>query len=213
MSLSLERRLRQESRIYYTDTELKVLISGTIDSQKAIIKRAVSEGLLIRLKRGLYYVSNEITQKKPHSFELAQFIYGLSCISLESALSYHGLIPEAVYTTTSVTIKRSKTFHTPLGEFDFKKAPTKNFLVGVNRVIAGEAKFFIASPWRALMDYVYCYKKSWDSLSALEDDLRISPEDLPKITKSMAQDLKSYYHNKQINFFVNKILKGFIHER
>ncbi len=207
MSLVLERKLRRQGRSYYSEAELKTLLPGTRNSQKAIIKRAVAEGLLIRLKRGLYCVNGEVSQKKPHAFELAQLIYGPSFISLESALSYHGLIPEAVYTTTSVTIKRKKTFHTPLGEFDFHKVPKKNFLVGVERIADGKAIFFIASPWRALTDYVYCYKKTWESFFALKNDLRLTTENVPKITKLFANDLQEYYQNKYVDIFLDTIFK------
>lgn len=210
MSLVLERALRKQAKTFYTDNELRQLLTGTLNSQKSIIKRAVREGLLIHVRRGLYCVNEEITQKKPHAFELAQFIYGPSCISLESALSYHNLIPEAVYTTTSTTIMRSKTFHTPLGDYDFYKVPIKNFLVGVDRIIVEEATFFIASPWRSLIDCVYCYKKDWKSLSALENDLRLTTENLPKITKSLIEKLKKYYHNKHVDAFLNKITEGYI---
>ena len=210
MGILLERILRREGRAFYTDNELRLLLTGTSHSQKSIIKRAVRAGLLIRLRRGLYCVSEEITQKKPHAFELAQFIYGPSCISLESALSYHDLIPEAVYTTTSVTINRNKTFTTPLGEYDFHKVPTKDFLLGVDRMTHGEAIFFIASPWRALADCVFCYKKHWESLTALENDLRLSIENLPKITESLAKALKKYYHNKRVDTFLNKSIKGYL---
>ena len=160
MSINLERTLRRQQKSFYTDTELRALLLGTLHSKKAIIKRAVQQHLLIRLKRGLYCVNSEISRKKLHSFELAQFIYGPSCISLESVLSYHGLIPEAVYTTTSVTIKCSKSFKTPLGIYDFHKVPTENFLIHVNRIEINHSLYFMASPWRALLDFIYCYKKN-----------------------------------------------------
>ena len=40
-------------------------------------------------------------------------------ISLETALSYHGLIPEAVYQTASVTAARGRAFDTSIGRFTF----------------------------------------------------------------------------------------------
>jgi len=212
MPLAFERKLRQQPRAFCTDAELQYLLPSSTDARKAVIKRAVAQGLLIRIKRGLYCIAEEIGLKKINSFELAQFIYGLSCISLESALSYYGLIPEAVYTTTSVTIKRSKKFSTPIGEYDYCKVPSENFLIAVNRVEFEGIVFFIASPWRVLTDYVYCYKKDWDSLLDLENDLRLSVEDLPKVSSLLAENLKDYYRNKRVDAFIDTIMQGFFYE-
>ena len=56
------------------------------------------EGKIIRLKRGMYVVSPD-ANKQLLSIELiANHIYGPSYVSMESALRYHGLIPEQVYT-------------------------------------------------------------------------------------------------------------------
>ncbi len=53
-------------------------------------------------------------RKQPYSREiLANLIYGPSCISLEYALQYYGMIPERVEAVTSVTVGRSRKFSTP----------------------------------------------------------------------------------------------------
>jgi hypothetical protein len=49
-----------------------------------------------------------LQEKSPHG----ESTYALSAISLESALSFHDLIPEAVHSVTSVAIKRTKEFST-----------------------------------------------------------------------------------------------------
>jgi hypothetical protein len=57
---------------------------------------------------------------RPHSKEiLANLIYGPSYISLATAISNFGFIPERVTTTTSIGFGRSKTFSTPIGDFEF----------------------------------------------------------------------------------------------
>ena len=39
---------------------------------------------------------------------------------MSTALRYYGLIPEAVYTHQSMTIKHSRNFRTPVGNYDYK---------------------------------------------------------------------------------------------
>ncbi|GAH77038.1 unnamed protein product, partial [marine sediment metagenome] len=49
----------------------------------------------------------------------ANLIYQPSYISLHTALSFYNLIPEAVYTTTSITTKKTNLFNTHIGNFSY----------------------------------------------------------------------------------------------
>ena len=71
----------------------------------------VASGEIVRIRKGLYAFGAPL-QRAPISRELlANLIYGPSYISLDYALSYHGLIPERVETVTSVTLGRSAHLH------------------------------------------------------------------------------------------------------
>ena len=50
----------------------------------------------------------------------ANRIYQPAYLSLETAFSYHGLIPEGVYTLTSVSPRKTQEYHTPLGTFRYR---------------------------------------------------------------------------------------------
>ncbi len=212
MSTLLETTLRRHPSVYLTEDQLAHLLGGTPHSRYARLKRAVKKGLLVRVKRGLYYLNEELAFMRPHSFELAQFIYGPSYISLESALSYHHLIPEAVYSITSVSLKRNHLFKTPLGEFRYSRLPTENFFIGVTLVQEGRYRFFMASPWKAILDYIYCYKKDWDNLSLFHDSLRVEWEDLPVISREKLDQFKCFYHSRRIDKFIRNVPKEFIDE-
>ena len=72
-------------------------------------------GDILRVKKGLYVFGDQL-RRRPYSRELlANLVYGPSLVSLDSALSFHGLIPERVEAMTSVTTKRPKAFDTPSG--------------------------------------------------------------------------------------------------
>ena len=51
-------------KYYITGAELGIIVPGESNSRKAIIKRAVQEGFLERLKRNLYLIKN-IDNKPP----------------------------------------------------------------------------------------------------------------------------------------------------
>ena len=170
-----------------------------------MVKRALKAGLLIRLRRGLYLIA--ISPLFVEVFELALPIYRPSFVSLESALSYYGWIPEAVYTTTCVSTKRAKEFNTTFGIFSYKRVPEKQFYTGVNRVEIEKGVFFVATPWRALADFIYTRRKSWKNLTEIEADLRIDRESFIKSDKKMLKLLVERYPSKRVRENLNKFLK------
>lgn len=206
----LENTLRAYPHPYITGTELDNMLGGTPDSRYSKVKRMLAQGKLLHIRRGLYCLTSEIGYFiKPHPFELAQHIYGLSYISLESALSYHRLIPETVYGVTSVSAKRSKEFRTPLGIFSYLNLPIESLYMGVELITENNYRFFMAKPWKAICDYVYCYKKNWNSLNPILQSLRINREDLPLLRDEEIDLFKDYYHHNRLNRF----LKGIQYER
>jgi hypothetical protein len=202
---SLEQFLRALPRPFFTDGELQSLLDSSPDSRYGKVKRLLAKGKLLNVKRGLYCLTD--MGVKPHPYELAQYICGPSYISLESALNYHQLIPEAVYTVTSATGSRSRQFNTPLGVFSYLHLPLENLYTEVELINENGRKFFMAKPWKAICDYVYCYKKNWDSLHPLSESLRINLDDLPLLRNEEMQMLDEYYHQKRLSRFLNAIRK------
>jgi hypothetical protein len=110
------------------------------------------KGVIVRVKKGLYVFGDDF-RRRPFSRELlGNLIYGPSFVSLDYALSYHGLIPERVAAVTSVTTKREKRFETPVGLFVYRRTPKASFHLGMTRVAQNDFAFLIASPERALAD-------------------------------------------------------------
>ncbi len=124
-------------------------------SPKDKISSLEKSGKLIRLKNGLYVVSNQVTNKNLSLELIANQIYGPSYISFESALWHYGIIPERVYTTKSASIKRAKSYNTPLGTFEYIKVPESYFAIGLQHIsIENEYSFLIARPEKALCDLI-----------------------------------------------------------
>ncbi|MDE6515928.1 MAG: hypothetical protein K2L03_07820 [Bacteroidales bacterium] len=118
------------------------------------IRQLEREGQIIRLKRGLYVNAMETAGRVLSAELIANHLYGPSYVSMSSALRYYGLIPEAVYTQQSMTLKHAKVFDTPLGRFEYIYIPREAFSVGLTIVRQADYAFVMASPEKALCDLV-----------------------------------------------------------
>ncbi len=191
----------------FTDTTIKTLVKGSPNSRYGLVKRAMKSGDVIHLRRGLYALSKKYRRHGINLYEIAQRIYGPSYISFESALSYHGWIPEAVYTITSACSKRTKEVKTPLGLFSYVHIPFDNFFAGVKREESPEGIFFMATPWRALIDYVYFHKKEWAGTQPLIESLRVDPANLEKVDLQILHELGESLKNNRVRKFIESIQK------
>lgn len=148
------------------------------------IHHLLKKGILEQVRRGLYIAGPGIKADKPDSFLLANHILGPSYISLESALSYYGLIPERVYATTSVTIKPARQYTTPHGTFTYTRLPLPYYSYGIRSIeIANQQTVMIASPEKALLDKIITtagveFRSKISVLSYMENDLRLDPDSL-----------------------------------
>jgi hypothetical protein len=139
------------------------------------------EGTIIRLKRSLYVVSPDVSGKLLSSELIANHIYGPSYISMESALSYYGLIPERVHLVRSMTTKRSRYFENSISKFDYINCNKEYYPIGINQKIGDNYSFLIASPEKALCDLIsYTPQVRPRFINAmllyLEEDIRLNME-------------------------------------
>jgi predicted transcriptional regulator of viral defense system len=119
------------------------------------LSRWVRSGRLAQLRRGVYALAPPHRQVDPHPFLVAQCLRKNAYVSLQSALAYHGLIPENVPTVTCVTTGRSEVFHLELGSFVFRHVATR-YLLGYRQTeVASGQHAFMALPEKALLDLVY----------------------------------------------------------
>lgn len=210
MQKTIENILKEYPQNIITDIDFDILMDGTPHSRYSKVKRLIQLGKLIHIRRGLYVITESLGHpEKPHPFELAQRIYAPSYISFESALSFHQLIPERVYTITSASTKRSKVFKTSLGLFSYLRLPASNFFVEVELINQNNYRFFMAKPWKAICDYVYYSKQKWNELSSLIASLRIDKYALPNIKHDELELLKEYYQTKKLSRFFNSIKREF----
>jgi hypothetical protein len=151
---------------------------GDVSDKRGKIARMIHTGELLQLRRGLY-----ATRRGIHPYCLAASIYGPSYVSFETALSYYGLIPEAVYEITSATLKRGKEFENVFGRFRYRAVPRNVYPIGIERVTEGGIPFLIASPTKALCDRIALEPRmrsvsevrQWAELMRLNEEHELDP--------------------------------------
>jgi len=142
------------------------------------------EGVLVALKRGLYVVGTPWRRGGVSLPLLANRLYGPSCVSLDYALSLHGLIPERVYEVTSVCMRRGRELDSALGRFTYTRLPSALYPLGIRQEVAApEVVYLVAGPEKALCDKVlltpHLQAMGRATMRAfLFEDLRIEPAGL-----------------------------------
>jgi hypothetical protein len=158
------------------------------------VAQLCSQGLLVRVRRGLYVVSDQIAGAGPSGCLLANHVYGPSYVSLETAMEFHGMIPEAVYSFESVTTGHPKEYSTPYGRFRYRRLPQRYFSLGIRMAATADGQsFLVASPEKALCDHFVTTKglqaRSRSSLlSYLVDFMRIDEEALAGLDAALLHE-------------------------
>ena len=147
------------------------------------VRNLEAAGLIIRLKKGLYVVDPKVSHIVLSTELIANHLYSPSYVSMQTALRYYGLIPEAVYTVQSMTLKHTRNFDTPLGHYEYQMISRKAFSIGITSINKQNYAFLMATPEKALCDLIAHSPKVnlrylKDAESYIEEDIRMDLEDL-----------------------------------
>jgi predicted transcriptional regulator of viral defense system len=165
------------------------------------------KGYITKITKGYYIFSDTIVDDSVLCL-LANKIYPPSYVSLEMALSYYGLIPESVFTVTSITTRRTHSLQSSTGQFSYTSIKP-NLYFGYRLVTASMQKFKIADPEKALLDYFY-NNPSLDNLASFHE-LRMNKDSfLEQIDQHKLADYQKLFDNKSLDLRITKFLE-FIH--
>lgn len=151
------------------------------------ISELLNQGELVSLRRGLYIAGPDAGLPRPHPFLMANHLCGPSYVSLESALSYWGLIPERVVEITSVTTSTSKKYHSIAGRYSFQHLPGPYFAFGIERIkLTDKQTALVASAEKAVCDTIVLtagisLRSTAQTKKYLVEDLRIDEDLLKKL--------------------------------
>lgn len=139
--------LRKKNISVFSATDFARLFKiGRRDTAYKKLDRLRKKRIIVRVIKGKYLFD----LNPPDDFLLANFLYQPSYISLESALSFHGIITGFPYTITSVTPRKTKIYSIFGKEYKYTHLAPKWFW-GYEK----KETFLIAGPEKAALDYLY----------------------------------------------------------
>ena len=141
----------------------------------------VRSGKLLQLRRGIYAFPPPYAGEQPLQYVVANRLARPSYISLQSALSYYGLIPEHVASVTSVTTGRPLTLSNEFGRFLYRHIKTDFFFGFRYWQVSQTQSAFIATPEKAILDLLYLTPNSDDG--AYIRELRLQNLDIIDIER------------------------------
>lgn len=155
-----EKTLKEKKMFLFSPLDVRRVFHVSKVAATFLLYRYAKQKFIIRFKRGLY-IFREEDVNIPF---LANKLYEPSYLSLEFALSFHGIIPETVYEITSVTTKPTRRFETLNRVFSYRRIKKEAF-TGYVPLRQDGMVFLIADPEKAFVDSVYFQlrtKKTFD---------------------------------------------------
>jgi predicted transcriptional regulator of viral defense system len=161
---------------------------------RKVLNRWARSGAVIRLKNGIYMSGDfyrDHKQDPRFTACVSSVIKPQSYISLETILQRHGILTEATYPITAVTVKHTRVFENSIGAFSYRTIKPNLFL-GFNTFPYYGININEASLAKALFDFLY-----FRTLSAavrlnefdLVEELRLNLNDLAEEDRLTFSDL------------------------
>ena len=174
-------------------------------------KRRLSEwcqkGYIENVKRGFYRFTDQPINQGVTYFT-ANKIYSPSYISLETALAYYQVIPEAVFISSSISTLNTTKLGTSLGHFTYQHVKENLFfgyvLVSLNGLIVS-----LANLEKAILDYLYLHPE----LNSVDDfeALRWNKEVLKQLDFNLFSDYLQLFNSKRLGKRV-QILNKYVND-
>ncbi len=171
--IDFEQKLSKLGQCIFTPLDAMRIMDKSEVAVRFFLHRYTKRGALVSLKKGFY----ALKAKMPNELEIANKIYTPSYVSLEYALSFYKIIPETVYTITSITTKATREFTISNIIYKYNKI-RKDLFFGYEPIKKGNTLILMATPEKALVDYLYfvSLKKK-----AMPDRMRFKSLDRRKI--------------------------------
>lgn len=185
----------KEKKLYiFNPSNICSLFGVSAVAASALLHRYKKRGFILQIKRGLYVFPDIL----PPDVYIANKLYSPSYVSLEFALSYHGVIPETVYEITSVTTKATRRFEILGKAFSYRKIKRTAYTgyeiqkqQGLTFNIADAEKAFVDVNYLRLMNrqgpISRFNKEKIDSKKAIKYALLFGNKKLTDIIKAILQ--------------------------
>lgn len=192
-NIQIIKKLQQKDISLFTLADFARLFE--IDNQNTLykkIQRLEEKEVIKRLIKGKYL----FLLKKPNEFMIANFLRQPSYISLESALSFHGMITGFPRQITSITTKKTKLLTFEEKAYQYTQISPSLFW-GYEK----KENFLIAEKEKAFLDYLYLGYKGLRILNVKKIDRQF---DLSQTSK---KKFRSYFKMIKNPSFLNFLTK------
>ncbi len=192
----------------FDERDLARIYGGSAARRYGLANKAMKKGELVRLSRGTYCLGSRYRTAEISKYYAASRVAPWSVVSLHSALSFHGWIPERVEGVTSVTDgKRETIYETPLGPLRYTPVPVRpySWLRRTSRHETRGQPFLMAEPLRALADYVYVSRTEWSGLDEVVEGLRIDSDELEALDRDDFDEVRSIYRSRRVVTFLEQL--------
>lgn len=145
------------SASFFTKTVLQEVVGGNDAAVSANIVRWIKKGILVSLKKGTYVTKEYVTQQsnnQDYSEFIANILKKPSYLSGEYILQKYGMLSESVFSITSVTLKKTRSYSNRIGVFVYSKI-TNNLFIGYNIISKSGFEIKEATKVKALFDFLY----------------------------------------------------------
>ena len=175
------KKLKEKDISLFTPSDFKKIFQIKKENTAyKVLERLTKKGILKRLIKKKYLFAF----LESDDFQIANFLYYPSYISLESALSFYGIITQFPYQITSITPKKTKTIKALNKEFSYSRIKPQLFFSYEKK-----EKFLIATPEKALFDYFYFCSKGLRNFEKDDFDLKkINKKKLFSILRETKQE-------------------------
>jgi len=187
-------KIKGKKLYIFNANDIRSLFGVSAVATSALLHRYKKQGFIIQLKKGFYIFPDTL----PPDVYVANKLYTPSYISLEFALSYHGVIPETVYEITSVTTKATRRFEALGKIFSYRKIK-KTAYTGYEIQKQKGLSFNIADAEKAFVDINY--------LRLLNKQKPISRFNKEKINSTRAEKYASLFDNKRLTSIIKTTLQ------
>lgn len=164
------------------------------------------KGYIRKILKGVYYF-RDYPVNDSFLYFVSNRIYKPSYVSLNSAMAYYNLIPEAVYLNTGISTLNTRMLETPLGNFKFRHVKPELFF-GYKLVEMGGKIIKMAEPEKLILDY--CYFNKIEDMKYIES-LRLNRTIGKNLIKTQKLDEYSREYKSPVIYKRVKLFKEFFY--
>lgn len=186
---------------------VRQIYSWKPDFNRFNIHNWVKKGYLVKLRKE-WYAFSECLAVADFAQYVANRIYMPSYISLHTALSHYGMIPEIIMKITSVSSLKTAEFKNAFGDYVYHTIKPELMFGYEPKPMADGRAILFATPEKALLDllYLYPFYTTEDDMLNLRLDEDFMQDDLDR------ERLLSYaneFHQPRLNERIETLLKAY----